>query len=105
MNAHLPDRRDALGKQMGVEVAAEQSGLEKQQTRGPDLGRAAEPGQDFFGDQRLRLKQKERAEEDGRARKNPPGVEDERLRQRLSCVFDPAAHRLVISAPWDARTL
>ena len=50
---------------VGVGVTAEQRHLEEEHAGGPDSGRSAEPGQNQFGDQRLHLKQQERAEQDG----------------------------------------
>ena len=46
-----------------VGVTAESSDLEEEHATGPDGGRAAEPGQDQFGDEGLHLEQQEGAEE------------------------------------------
>src|SRR5207237_1902171 len=53
-------------RDIGVGVAGEQHALEEDQAGGPDRGRAAEPGQDLLGDDRLHQEQQERRREDRR---------------------------------------
>lgn len=50
---------------VGVEVSAEERGLEEHERSRPDAGSASEPGEDEPGDQGLNLKKEEGAEEDG----------------------------------------
>ncbi len=73
MDADLPFWAHAFGQEMRVQVAQEQRRLEKEQARRPDLRRAAEPGQDGLGDQRLDLEKKEGAAEDGERGQQPAG--------------------------------
>ena len=59
--------RGALAQPVGPGVSAEQGNLEKQHAARPHGRRAAEPGEDQLGNERLHLKQQERAQQDGDA--------------------------------------
>jgi hypothetical protein len=52
-------------QRMRIGIPGKQSELEEQQAGRPDGGPAAEPWKDVFANQRLNLKEEERAEEDG----------------------------------------
>src|SRR5579862_3737670 len=49
---------------MRIQVSAEKEQLEEEHAGRPDSGRAAEPGKDVLPDERLDLKQQERAQKD-----------------------------------------
>jgi hypothetical protein len=55
---------------MRVRVTSQQTGLEEQQTSGPNRGAAAEPGQDVAPDHRLQLEQKKSAQKDRDRKEN-----------------------------------
>ena len=65
MNACLPLHREAAPEQMGVEVAAEEEYLEKEQAGRPDRCAAPVPGENHPAHHRLHGKEQERAEGDG----------------------------------------
>jgi hypothetical protein len=59
-------RRKARLRCMGVGISGEQHGLKEKHAGGPHRRRAAEPGQDQPGDQRLHQEQQKRGQEDRR---------------------------------------
>ena len=64
MHQHLLFRTEIPDQAVRVKISAQEHQLEKQQRRAPHRRRAAEPGQDEFRDQRLDLKEQERAQKD-----------------------------------------
>ena len=65
MQDSLGFRSKFAGDGMRVGVTAEKQDLEKEHTRRPDTGAAAEPGENVFADERLDLEEKESSEENG----------------------------------------
>ena len=61
----LPDGAQMPVDGVGVQIARQQHQLEEQQADGPHGRRAAEPGQNHLGDDRLHLKQQKGADENG----------------------------------------
>src|SRR5580704_4243070 len=64
MDDRAGSRTQIMLAQMRVQISGEQGGLKKDQARGPDSRRAAEPGEDEAADQRLNLEQQKGADED-----------------------------------------
>jgi len=54
----------ATAQPVGVAVSSQENGLEEKNRRGPNRGRAAEPGQEHLGDDRLCDEKEAGADED-----------------------------------------
>ena len=89
--------------QCGVRVAGEQHDLEEHQADGPHRARAAEPGQDLLGDERLHQEQQHGAREDRRGVQGP----DERSRHialiESAIMGDSASQNQIVAQPNPVR--
>ncbi len=65
MNQTLALRRNMRREPVSVAITAEHARLKEHQGRAPHGGRAAEPRQDDFRDQRLHQEQQARADDHG----------------------------------------
>jgi hypothetical protein len=66
MDRGLPADAEPLGREVGVEVAGEEAGLEEHHAGVPHRRRAAQLGQDHLGDHELDDEQQRGADEQGK---------------------------------------
>ena len=70
MHQPLRPQLELFGKEMRVDISAEQQRLKKQNARRPDARRATEQGQQEFSDERLQQEKEKRSNENGQRERN-----------------------------------